>query len=405
MIAAENVMSPLAEAFYFNDGMHRYAEGLPFKRFYQGLPFIDQLEVFVNELLAQLMNCPIADIRPISGTTANASVFKAYGRYGGKACVIPVQAGAHVSHTKFGVLGALGIEQIPMALDEDGTNIDPDRSAAIIRETKPDFVVLGGSVYLFPHPTKEIAEVCKEVGAKLVYDAAHVLGLIMGKRFPNPFPDGADLATSSTHKTFPGPQGGVIFAKDKETYKPVKKTIFPIFVCNHHLHRLAATAVTALEMKYFGESYAEQIVRNAKRLAEALHERGFKVLGEKKGFTQSHQVVLDVRDLGGGAAVAQLLENANIIVNKNLLPWDPPEKVKEPSGIRLGVQELTRWGMRESDMEEVAEFFKMLLIEKKPVEEVRQKVVVFRRQFQRIHFTFDINLDELPAEFRVPFLI
>jgi len=388
LIASENVMSPLAETLYLTDMMSRYAEGKPFKRYYQGTKYIDELEVFTCEVLNNLTSSSFCDIRAISGTIANAAVFRVLAKPSEKALIAPVQAGAHVSHTKFGTLGALGIEHIEMPYDAENMNVDVDKSIKMIEQIKPKFIVLGGSLYLFPHPVKELAPYARAVGSKLVYDAAHVYGLIIGKVWHNPLKEGADIMTVSTHKTFPGPQGGGIFTNDEVVYKEISRTIFPWFVSNHHLHRLPATAVTALEMKYFGEEYASQIVKNAKRLAEALRERGFKVLGEHLGFTKSHQVVIDVKNFGGGAKVASKLEEANIIINKNLLPYDSPSEVANPSGIRIGVQEMTRYGMREDDMEEIAEFMKQVLIDNKDINEVKRKVIEYRKNYIEVKYTF-----------------
>jgi len=207
----------------------------------------------------------------------------------------------------------------------------------------------------------------------LVYDAAHVYGLIEGKVWSSPLKEGADIMTVSTHKTFPGPQGGAIFSDGSEVFKQVSRTIFPWFVSNHHLHRLPATAVTAIEMKYFGESYANQITRNSKALAEALAERGFKVIGENLGYTKSHQVAVDVRQFGGGNKIAKLLEDANIIVNKTCCLMISQKNVSDPSGLRIGVQEMTRYGMKESEMEEIAELFKKVIIDKKDINEVKKR--------------------------------
>ncbi|RLG81597.1 MAG: serine hydroxymethyltransferase [Thermoprotei archaeon] len=394
LIASENVMSPLAMLFYMNDMMHRYAEGKPFKRFYQGLKFVDEVEVTTMKIIGDLLETEYVDLRPISGTTANASAFRTFTKPGDKAVVVPVQAGAHVSHTRYGTLGALGIEQIEMPFDLDEWNIDIDGARKVIEDVKPKIVILGGSLYIFPHPTKEIAEIAHSVGAKLIYDAAHVLGLIMGKVWSNPLKDGADVLTSSTHKTFPGPQGGLIAASTKDDIKAIGKVVFPMFVSNHHLHRLAATAVTGIEMKLYGEEYARQIIKNAKALAEALVENGFKVVAENKGYTMSHQVVVDVKELGGGAKAAKLLEDANIILNKNMLPWDKPEDIKNPSGLRIGIQEVTRWGMKEDDMKVIAEFMKKVIINGKDPKEVGKEVIEFRKNYLEIHYALKITGDE-----------
>ncbi len=394
LIASENKMSPLATIFYLTDMMHRYAEGKPFKRYYQGLIYVDQMEVKAMELMSKLLDTPYVDLRPISGTIANATAFFSFAKPGDKACVAPVQAGAHVSHTRYGTLGALGIEQIELPFSLEEFNIDVDKAVKMIEEVKPKIVTLGASVYLFPHPTKELAEAAHAVGAKLIHDVAHVLGLIVGKVWENPLKLGADVLTSSTHKTFPGPQGGLIAASNEEDYKIIAKVVFPRFVSNHHLHRLPALAITAYEMMKYGEEYARQIVKNAKALAQALVEEGFKVLAEDKGFTTSHTIVADVKEFGRGAKVAKLLEEANIIVNKNMLPYDRPEDIKDPSGIRIGTQEVTRWGMKESDMKEIARFFREVVIDKKDPKEVGKKVAEFRKEFIKVHYCIDISDEE-----------
>ena len=394
MIASENVMSPLAMLVYLNDMMRRVAEGKPYKRFYQGVKYIDEIEVAAQNLMGELLGVKYVDLRPVSATIANAAAFRVFTKPGDKAVVAPVQAGAHVSHTRFGALGALGIEQIDMPFNVEEWNIDVDKARKLIEEVKPKIVTLGASLYLFPHPTKEIAEAAHAVGAKVIHDVAHVLGLIIGGAWENPLKLGADLITSSTYKTFPGPPGGLFAASNEEVFKKVSDRVFPLFLANHHIHRHAATAVTALEMKRWGKEYATQVVKNAKALAEALVAEGFKVVMESKGFTQSHQIAADVRELGGGRKVAQLLEEANIIVNMNMLPWDKPEDVKNPSGLRIGTQELTRWGMGKDEMEEIARFMRMVVIDKRDPKEVRELVKEFRKNFMEVHYCFKITDEE-----------
>ena len=395
LIASENIMSPLAIKAYTSDFMFRYAEGKPFKRYYQGTRHIDILEDATSKFIAGLLGVDYVELRPVSGTIANATVFRVLAGPGEKAAIAPVQAGAHVSHTKFGTLGALGIKQVDLPYDASSMNVDIDGAKKIIEAEKPKFVVLGGSVYLFPHPVEEIAEAAHSVGARVVYDAAHVLGLIVGGAWPNPLRRGADVMTASTHKTFPGPQGGLIATGERDLYKTVSKTIFPWFVSNHHLHRIPALAVTAVEMALYGREYAGQIVKNARALAEALAAEGFKVLGEHLGYTRSHQVLMDVRDHGGGAKAAKLLEQANIIVNKNLLPWDPPEAVKDPSGLRIGVQEVTRLGMKEEEMRDIARFMKRVVIDGEDPARVAKDVVEFRSNYTKVHYSLEADLDTI----------
>jgi len=160
-------------------------------------------------------------------------------------------------------------------------------------------------------------------------------------------------------------------------------------VSNHHLNTLAGYVIAAMEMKEFGKDYADQTVRNAKKLAERLYDLGFKVIGAHKGFTESHQVAVDVRDYGGGEKVASKLEKANIILNKNLLPWDSIKDTANPSGIRIGVQELTRLGMKESEMEEIAELIYKILNDKISIEKARESVKELKIRFNRIKYTFE----------------
>ncbi len=222
-----------------------------------------------------------------------------------------------------------------------------------------------------------------------------MLGLIAGGAFPNPLDLGADVMTSSTHKTFPGPpQGGVIFTNREDLFKAIQKAVFPGLTSNYHHHRYAATAVTAIEMMKFGKAYAEQVVNNARALAEELHAVGFRVVAENKGFTRTHQVLVDVSEIGGGTKTAALLEEANIIVNRNALPWD--KGFRDPSGLRLGVQEMTRFGMGKDEMRVIAEFMARVLIRREDPSSVRKEVIEFRREFTQVKYGLtlkDIGID------------
>src|SRR3989454_698625 len=245
-------------------------------------------------------------------------------------------------------------------------NVFVDGTAKVLRLVKPKVAAFGQSVFLFPTPLRELRDAFQEAGCHVWYDGAHVMGLIAGGQFQDPLHEGADVLTGSTHKTLPGPQHGILLSdsEDDKFIKRLQRAVFPGVVSNHHLHAMAALGITLAEFLEFGRDYAAQIVRNAKALAQALHERGIKALAEKHGFTQSHAIALDVAALGGGAKVAGDLEKANIITNKNLLPWDT-SSVK-PSGIRLGTQELTRLGMREPEMDEVADLFARIAVKHEP---------------------------------------
>jgi len=388
LIASENVLSPAAREVMNSDLHNRYAEGLPGKRYYQGNIFIDEIESVCESLAREVFGCKFADVRPVSGTVANLAVLMAIARPGDKMTAVGLSDGGHISHAKIGALGLRGVRGYNYPFDKNTMNIDPEGTRRLLREVKPKAALFGQSVYLFPTPLKDLQDTFDEIGCTVWYDAAHVLGLIAGNRFQDPLREGVDVISGSTHKTLPGPQHGMIISDLVKTgmESALRRGVFPGVTSNHHLHSVAALAVTLAETREFGEAYADQTIRNAKALAQALHERGFDVLCEPNGFTESHTVVVDVEEHHGGAKVAKSLEDANIIVNKNLLPWD--DDPVRPSGIRIGSQEVTRLGMKENDMAEVAELISRVVMKSRPPTEVKDSVVEFKRGFTKVHYCF-----------------
>jgi len=275
-------------------------------------------------------------------------------------------------------------------------NIDVDKAKQKIEkmvkeENKPPKLgMFGASLFLFPQPLKELAESLHNVGATVAYDAAHVAGLIAGGIFQDPLREGADVVCLSTHKTLFGPQGGAVLSFEKYA-EQIKKATFPSNTSNHHLHHLAGKAVAFAEMLEFGKQYAKQVVANAKALGQALHERGLNLLGEHKGFTESHQIAVDVSKYGLGGDMERALESANIIVNRQLLPGDiqAGRHYQNPGGIRIGTSEITRIGMKENQMVEVAELIKRIVIDKQDPKKVKADVLEFRKDFQKVHYCFE----------------
>jgi glycine hydroxymethyltransferase len=377
LIASENAQSPAVREVQDSDFMARYAEGHPnhdgqVLRYYQGTRYIDQIETMAREELLALTRCRQADVRPISGNAANTAIALGYLRGGDSIVVNSTPAGGHISHNTIGVFGrriqnrgaslnldnerhiALGY----FPLTEDGYHIDVQKSIDLIEQTSPRLIVLGKSLFLFPEPLPELAAICKDKGIPVLYDAAHVFGLIVGGQFQDPWREGATWVTASTHKTFPGPQRGVIVsdldAEDEERYWPAAdRGVFPGSSSNHHLHSLPALIVATREMQEHAASYAGQIVSNAQALGHALEAEGIPVEARDFGYTRSHQIAVGVAEHGGGVEVAQRLEASDIIVNYNLLPHETD--ARNPSGLRIGVQEMTRYGMREPEMQHLAE--------------------------------------------------
>lgn len=388
LIASENVTSAFVREVSASDFGHRYAEGKPGKRLYQGCKYVDEVENIAVDLAKKLFGVEYVNVLPTSGVVANISAYFAFSKPGDTMMALQVPHGGHISHAELSAAGVRGLKVKGFPFDEKLMNIDVDMAIAKVRKVKPKIMLFGASVFLFPHPLRELREVANEVGAVVMYDAAHVLGLIAGKQFQRPLEEGADLITSSRHKTFPGPQGGLILSKEEHS-KRISRAVFPGLVSNHHLHHLAGFTVALAEMLEYGEAYARQIVRNSKALASSLHDLGFRVLCENQDFTESHQVVVDVSGNGGGTFVAETLEGANIIINKNLLPWDDISKAVNPTGIRLGTQELTRAGMKEGEMEEIAKLFKRLIIQGEAIENVKRDVVEFKKNFKEVKYCFE----------------
>jgi len=444
LIASENVQSPSVKEFMISDFVSRYAEGHPntsssMNRYYQGTKYIDILETTAVEEMKDLLGCSYVDVRPISGNMANNAVFFALLAGGDPVISVSGNAGGHISAQGVGALGKTiqmsessllsafaivldtmnalpingdpgfnecleslqktatnrdfltrlkdNIKKTPLyafPMTEDGYHIDMEASADLINRIKPKLIVLGRSLFLFPEPIRELSLFCKDLGIPLLYDASHVFGLIAGGHFQQPLVEGASLMTASVHKTFPGPQRAII-ASNLDPEDPIiastDKGVFPGSSSNHHLYNLPPLIISIREMKQYGFEYTEQIIKNAKFLARSLDQKGLNVEGKEFGFTASHQVAVDVSAIGGGKEAAVRLEKNDIIVNFNMLPRD--KDPKNPRGLRIGVQEMTRFGMKEPEMETIADFiFKILAEEKSMKEEVNR----FRSKYTRLEY-------------------
>ncbi|HET6485887.1 MAG TPA: serine hydroxymethyltransferase [Spirochaetia bacterium] len=387
LIASENVTSRRVRGVMGSDFSHRYAEGHPGERYYQGTEIIDEIESLLKQHMKALFRCKHSDVRPISGTIANDAVFSRYIRPGDVAMVNSTPGGGHISHHRAGSVGKYTKNIVSFPLTADGYHIDVEKTLDLMKALEPKVLIMGKSLFLFPEPVKEIAPVCKRRGITLIYDGAHVLGLIAGHQFQDPLGEGAPLVTASTHKTFFGSQRGLILANvDDEEWRRIDKGAFPGSSSNHHLETLVTMTMATYEMLEFGVEYARQTVANAKALARKLHQLGFRVQGEQFDFTETHQVAVDMGDFGGGDTAARDLKDNHLIVNMNLLPFETLDKATAPAGIRMGVQEMTRVGMREPEMEHIAELFKKCLVDKKFVgDEVKE----MRSKYQEVCYSFD----------------
>ena len=391
MIASENIVSPLVQDIVRSDLHGRYAEGLPGKRYYQGCQDFDTIESLGISLAQEVFQAPFANIQSISGTVSNIGALKALAKPGDRITAVSTADGGHISHARMGAVGLRDLNLTTYPWDEERMEPDVEASCAVIREVQPKVALFGQSVFLFPTPMKEMADAAKEVGAAVMYDGAHVLGLIAGGQFQDPLREGADVMTGSSHKTFPGPQGGFLLSssEDEAFQKRLNNAMFPGVCSSYHLHHVAGKVMALAEFKEFGAAYANDIVTNARAFAEALAAEGFDVLAESRGYTASHQVLTRHGDLdsGAGAKAAALLEEAGIITNMNMLPGDT--KAMSPSGLRLGVQELTRVGFTADEMSDVASLYARVLLRGEDPNSVKADVHELKSTHQIIRYCFN----------------
>jgi len=391
MIASENIISPMVQKIVSSDLHGRYAEGLPFKRYYQGCGGFDTIEELGLNLAKKLFNVPFANIQSTSGTVSNIAAMKALAKPGDSITAVSTADGGHISHARMGAVGLRDLNLSTYPWDEDRMEPDIDASAALIRETAPKIALFGQSVFLFPTPLKELADAAHEVGSTVMYDGAHVLGLIAGGCFQDPLHEGADVMTGSSHKTFPGPQGGFILSsnEDEKFQRRLNNAVFPGTCSSYHLHHVAGKVIALAEFEEYGAELSRNTIANAQSFAAALAAEGFDVLAESRGYTASHQVLTRHGDLdsGAGTKAADLLEQAGIITNMNMLPGDT--KALTPSGLRLGVQELTRVGMGTDEMLDVARFYARVLLDGEDPAAVKRDVKEFKSDYQIIRYCFN----------------
>jgi len=382
MIASENVTSKAVKEMLISDMGNRYAIGFLHNRFYSGTRYVDELESITTDLAKKAFRAEHVNYVPISGTMANLVLFNAMTAPGDVVTALSVIDGGHASFRETSKIH--GVSLVPLPFSMELMNIDVGEAERLIARVKPKIVLLGASEILFPHPVREIRRVADEVGAIVAYDSAHVLGLIAGGTFQDPLKEGAELVTGSTHKTFFGPQGGIILSKGRFASE-IDDAAWQL-VNNHHVHRVAGLSVALAEFLAFGKEYTAQVIKNAQRLAEELHELGIDVLGANMGFTKSHQVIFKAPN-NNGDATAKRLEDCYIITTKTPLPIDKTEE--DCSGVRLGTQEVTRLGMVEDDMAKIAGFIKRTVIDREDPMAIRADIRNMMAGFKEIKFSFE----------------
>ncbi|MDG6972420.1 MAG: hypothetical protein JRN13_03655 [Nitrososphaerota archaeon] len=362
LIPSENRGSARMKSMFLSDLGNRYTAP---DKFYRGTKFADELLSLTEELARKVFNARYADVRPLSGHTADMAVLLSLTEAGDKILSVDPANGGYPGITHLGLGSILKLQNEYFSFDDGAVNIDAGGSEPLM--TGPKVAFFGSSYIPFPHPTRQLSSLADGV---CVYDASHVLGLVAGGEFQDPLREGCSLMIGSTHKSFPGPQGGIILSNDEEVFARVSGKIFPGIVDNVHLDRVAALAVALVEMMQYGKPYAQAMVKNSQALAKALAEEGVKVRGASKGYSKSHQVLLDY-DQARLKPLSVRLEQANIILDE--------------AG-RIGTTEVTRMGYGPGEMETVAELMAMIILGKKAPDFVQKKVKTLVKQFQQPRF-------------------
>jgi glycine hydroxymethyltransferase len=369
LIPSENATSPEVRALLSSDFGHRYTS---FDRFYMGTRFTDEVQANGEKLARKVFGCETADLRPLSGHIADMIFLACFTKPRDKVMCVSPEDGGYPGISRGGIPSIFNLKTIDFPFSKMERNIKVDEAEELILREKPRVIVFGSSLILFPHPVRALAQAAEEIEAHVGFDGSHVLGLIAGKEFQDPLREGASTLFGSTHKSFFGPQGGIIVG-DRKHGEVIRKRIFPALVDNAHWNRIAALTLALAEMEKFGRRYATQVVKNAQTLASALAEYGFPVACSDMGFTKSHQVYLVYGRFGGGTKVAKKLEKADIITD---------------CGVRLGTSEMTRRGMKQAEMLKIAEFINRVIMKKEEPARIRAEVTKFAGEFREIQFCF-----------------
>ncbi len=423
LIPSESTPSLLVKMCEISDPSGRYAEHRTMKGnevyFYQGIDLIKDVEEEAKAEIRRFFGCSEVELRPISGQMANEVLFKAMVRFLNrnrpegqpmrKMKLVMNNAltkGGHLSSQPMGALfnyvtenpdtGRENVINFPV-LNENPYKPDLEKLGELVEFYKPELIIFGKSMFIYQEPVSFVYNLIKdwEIKPVIMYDMAHVLGLYGA--FQKPLEEGANCVTGSTHKTFFGPQRGLIignFPKGsplRKLWLDIRSRAFPGSTSNHHLGTLLALLMAAYEMNEFKEEYQEKVCSNAKAFARALKDKGIPVEGdEADGFTETHQVLIRIKEFGPGMEVARRLEENNILINYQALPYD--ETFLAPSGIRMGVQEMTRFGMNKEDFDVLSGLIADVVIKNRNVKEETKK---FRQNFLQMKFC-------LPPEEAIP---
>ena len=384
LYAGTNITNPRARSLLSSSLTSRPNLGHPGDTYNRGMERASAIDVLCTSLLSTVFNARFVEHRVASGSIANLYAYMATTKPGDTILAFSDAAAGHVTHHKAGAAGLYGLTTIDAAFDADQMDVDIPGLRRQAEQHRPALIIVAGSMCLHPYSVAEVREVADSVGAYVLYDAAHMGGLIAGGAFQQPLAEGAHLMTGSTYKSFGGPASGLVLTNEVTLAERLDAIAYPGLTANFDLARTAAMCVATMDQIEYGPAYAAACIANAKALAESLDALGVDVFSCRRGFTSSQHVALRAHSYGGGNCAAKLLEPGNILLSSIGLPGEPVPR--EANGMRIGTQEVTRWGMQPNDMKAVASFIAQVLVNRHKAETIKAEVQQFRSQFQQLQF-------------------
>ncbi len=385
---ATNILNPRAEKLLSSGMGSRASLGHPGDKYETGLGAIEQIEIITQELACEVFGSTYAEFRVPSGAIANLYAFMATTEPHDTIIAPPASIGGHVTHHKGGSAGLYRLNTISAPVDQTGYTIDIDALRKLAHEVKPKLITVGGSLNLFHHPIAQVRAIADEVGAKVLFDAAHLCGMIAGKVWPQPLVEGAHLMTFSTYKSLGGPAGGLIVTNDDEIAQKLDAIAYPGLTANFDAAKTAALGITLQDWKSVGRDYAQMMVKTSQALAQHLQNLGVNIFAADKGFTTSHQFAILAAPYGGGQTAARRMGEAGLLACGIGLPIEQVEG--DLNGLRIGTPEIVRIGMKVEHMQDIAGFIARSLDISVEPKSIQREITEWRKQFNGVHYTVDL---------------
>ncbi len=385
---ATNILNPRAEKLLSSGMGSRASLGHPGDKYETGLGAIEQIEIITQELACEVFGSTYAEFRVPSGAIANLYAFMATTEPHDTIIAPPASIGGHVTHHKGGSAGLYRLNTISAPVDQTGYTIDIDALRKLAHEVKPKLITVGGSLNLFHHPIAQVRAIADEVGAKVLFDAAHLCGMIAGKVWPQPLVEGAHLMTFSTYKSLGGPAGGLIVTNDDEIAQKLDAIAYPGLTANFDAAKTAALGITLQDWKSVGRDYAQMMVKTSQALAQHLQNLGVNIFAADKGFTTSHQFAILAAPYGGGQTAARRMGEAGLLACGIGLPIEQVEG--DLNGLRIGTPEIVRIGMKVEHMQDLAGFIARSLDANVEPKSIQREITEWRKQFSGVHYTVDL---------------